>query len=55
MLWHCLSGMTSSNLSFLPITYMLDVLKNLVDGSEFFTMLGCEFGHLMGTTWSSET
>ena len=33
----------------------LDVSKNLVVGSDFFTTLGSEFGHLMGTTWSSET
>ena len=34
--------------------YILDVSKNLVDSSNFFTPLGCGFGHLKDTTWSIE-
>ena len=36
-------------------TYDLDVSNNLVVGFDFFTTLGFEFGHQIGTTWSSET
>ena len=30
-------------------------LKKLVVGFDFLTIFGCELGHLIGTTWSSET
>ena len=33
----------------------LDVSKNLVVGSDYLPCSACEFGHLIGTTKSSET